>query len=139
MFSPRLQFHWHLILTQFWLLTKSKDYESTGCGHFEISAKRFKIIIVWISVRLSNIFNMCIQMSYFPDLFKILRAVHKSKSIDPLLLKSYQPILSLSVFSKILKKYVFEHISNFLTHRNFWWAAVCFINGLSKDISVANY
>ena len=45
----------------------------SGDCYLEIHAKMFKIIIDFISLHLSNIFNKYVEMSYFPDLFKIER------------------------------------------------------------------
>ena len=110
----------------------------TGGGHLEIPAKMFKIIIDLISEPLSSIFNKCIEISYFPDIFKIARVVPIFKSNDPLLLNNYRPISLLSVFSKIFEKHLCKHISNYLMHKKILCEQQCgFINGLSTDISIA--
>ena len=71
----------------------------------------FKIILDLISVPLSNIFNKCIEMSYFPDLVKTARIVSIFKSNDPLLPNKYRPMSLLSVFSKLFEKYLCKQIS----------------------------
>ena len=106
--------------------------------HLEFPAKIIEIIIDSIPPLLSNTFNKCIEISYFPALFKITRVVPIFISNDPLLLKNYQPIYLLSVFSKIFEKNLCKHISNYLAHKKILCEQQCgFIIGLSTDISIA--
>ena len=110
----------------------------TGGGHLEIPAKMFKIVLDLIAVPLCDIFNKCIEISYFPDLFKIARVVPIFKCNDPLLLNNYRPISLLSVFSKIFEKHLCKHMSNYLTQKKILCEQQCgFISGLSTDISIA--
>ena len=91
------------------------ELKLSGGGHLEVLASRFKIIIDLIPVPLSNDFNMCIEMSYFLDLFKIARVVPINKSNYPILLNNYRNFSLLSAFSKIFEKRLCKRINSYLT------------------------
>ena len=110
----------------------------TGGGHLEIPVKMIKTLIDLIAMPLSNIFNKCIEISYFPDLFKIARVVPVFKSNDPLSVNNYRPISLLSVFSKIFEKHLCKHLSDYLARKKILCEQQCgFISGLSTNISIA--
>ena len=70
-----------------------------------------------ISGILSQLFNQCLEESYYPQLFRksIVRPIFKSgKRTD---IGNYRPISILPILGKIFEKIIFKRLYNFVTHK----------------------
>ena len=67
-----------------------------------------------ISERLTHIINLSIQSGIVPDRMKMARVVPIFKSGDNALLTNHRPVSALHVFSKLLKKVVYNRILKYL-------------------------
>ena len=54
-------------------------------------------------------------MGHFPDKLKIAKIIPTFKSEDKLLFNNYRPISILHFFSKILKRFMYNRLVNYLT------------------------
>ena len=71
-----------------------------------------------ISVHLSNIFNRCIQLGFFPTSFKTAKITPIFKSKSPLLSSNYRPISLLPVLAKIFEKKIYSELTNYVQNNN---------------------
>ena len=71
-----------------------------------------------ISIHLSNIFNRCIRIGYFPCSFKIAKVTPIFKSKNPLLSSNYRPISLLPVLAKIFEKHIYSNLTKYVEINN---------------------
>ena len=61
-----------------------------------------------VSIHISNILNACIELGYFPTMFKIAKVIPIFKAKDPLISSNYRPISLLPVFAKVFEKHIYN-------------------------------
>ena len=91
---------------------------SKASGIDKISARFIKDGAIVLAVPISQLFNLFIKTSSFPDDFKIskLKPLYKKGSkTDP---KNYRPISLLPIVSKIIEKLVHDQAQNYLSENN---------------------
>ena len=67
---------------------------------------------------LANLFNYCISLGYFPDIWKIANVLPLYKKDDPMIFNNYRPISLLPCISKVFERILFNHIFTFLKRNN---------------------
>lgn len=67
---------------------------------------------------LSELFNFCLSLGHFPDIWKMANVMPLFKKDDPLLCNNYRPISLLPCISKVFEKILFNHIFAFLRIHN---------------------
>ena len=87
-------------------------------GVNDISTMVLKEVMSTISDPLSIIFNLCIQQGYFPTELKTGCITPIYKKGDQYNVENYRPVCSLPQFSKIFKKIIFFHMTNFINKNN---------------------
>ena len=88
---------------------------SKSVGNDGISTKIVKAVAQYISVPLSEVFNVSLSTGVFPDTLKIARITPIYKSDDKSCISNYRPISILSVFSKILESIMYTRLITYLT------------------------
>lgn len=97
-----------------------KNFESKkSVDYFGVSSFLLKQIITPILDPLCFIFNQSLESGNVPDQFKMAKitAVFKNGG-DPFNLNDYRPISLLLIFSKILEKYIANHLQDYLSENN---------------------
>ena len=89
-----------------------------AAGSDEISCHMIKLTRLIIAPLLSNLFNVCIYKSVFPDVFKIAEVIPLYKGGDKHILGNYRPISLLPQFGKIFEKAIAKRLTNFLNANN---------------------
>jgi potassium voltage-gated channel Eag-related subfamily H protein 8 len=87
-------------------------------GYDEIPEYVVKHCASFIRGPLTHIYNMSIKSGIFPEKFKIARLKPLYKKGDIQNMQNYRPISVLSVFSKILKKLIYNRLIMFLKKHN---------------------
>ena len=85
-----------------------------AAGSDEISCHLIKLTRLIIAPILSNLFNVCIYKSVFPDIFKIAEVIPLFKGGDKYILGNYRPISLLPLFGKIFEKAIAKRLTDFL-------------------------
>ena len=83
-------------------------------GPDDIPALLLKFSLPYIVEPRTYIYNLCIQKSVFPKMFKTAKVVPLPKNTDRSDPNNFRPISLLSVVSKPLEKHVHNHLSNFI-------------------------
>ena len=103
----------------------SKEIESaitylknSGSGLYQVSSKVLKEVKSTISNALAIIFNSCIKYGYFPEELKIGCITPVFKKGDKTNISSYRPVCSLSLFSKIFERIIYDRMVNFIDKNN---------------------
>ena len=73
-----------------------------------------------IATYLSKLFNMCIDQSLFPNIFKISRITPIYKKGSRSLIENYRPIAVLPNLSKLFDKLIYSRVQNFFISRSFF-------------------
>ena len=114
--KPEDQFHFNN-------LTNTEVYErllnldiNKGAGLDNLDVKSVKSVANIISPHLCILFNLSIQHSCYPDIFKIAKCVpiYKGSPSDPYLPVNYRPISILTCINKVLEKLLHDQIYTFL-------------------------
>ena len=85
-----------------------ENFKNTGgAGYLDIPNRVLKAVIHLIDQRLADIFNNCLRMGYFPNIFKTAQVIPLLKSGRPEKSQNYRPISTLSCLSKILEILIF--------------------------------
>ena len=92
-------------------ITNLKD---SGGGVYKISTLVLKDVKSTIGNILLSIFNLCIEYGYFPEELKIGCISPVYKKGDKTNISSYRPICSLSPFSKIFERIIYDRMINFI-------------------------
>ena len=74
--------------------------------------------MIFFSLNLSRIFNLCFETGIFPNLCKIAKVIPVHKKDDPSFCVNYRPISLLSFFSKISEKLIYKRMYSFLDDNN---------------------
>ena len=85
-----------------------------GGGLDRISTKLLLVTYEKCINHLTHFFNLCLKTSTFPDQLKISLTVPIYKSGEKNYFTNYRPISLLPIFSKILEKILYLHITNHL-------------------------
>ena len=94
-------------------LSKLKTNKSTGLDR--ITARLLKDAAVVIAPSLTQIFNLSLSSSTFPQIWKNGRVTPIFKSGERSDMTNYRPITVLPILSKILERFVHTQIYNYLT------------------------
>ena len=94
-------------------LSKLKTNKSTGLDR--ITARLLKDAAVVFALSLTQIFNLSLSSSSFPQIWKNGRVTPIFKSGERSNMSNYRPITVLPTLSKILKRFVNTQIYNYLT------------------------
>ena len=71
-----------------------------------------------IAEPLSDLFNFCIQLGHFPDIWKLAHVIPLFKKNDRYMCTNYRPISLLPCISKVFERVLFDHIYCFLKRYN---------------------
>ena len=86
------------------------DLKSNGKGIFKISTKVLEFSKATIAPYLAHTFNACVRQGYFPHELKAgcITPIFKSGDRDDI--KNYRPVCSLSPFSKIFERIIYNRM-----------------------------
>ena len=93
-------------------ISSLKNKKSMGMDN--LSSSFLKVALEYIVEPLTYIYNLCIEFSVFPDVWKCARVVPIPKGSNTSDLDNYRPISMLSVLSKPLEKHINKNISSFM-------------------------
>jgi hypothetical protein len=96
-------------------ITNLKD---NGGGVYKVSTLVLKDVKSTISSIFSTIFNLCIKYGYFPEELKLGCISPVFKKGDKTNVSSYRPICSLSPFSKIFERIIYDRMVKFIDKYN---------------------
>ena len=91
-----------------------KNLKDNGSGVYKVSTVVLKDVKSTISNTLSTIFNLCIEHGHFPNELKIGCISPVFKKGDKTNISSYRPICSLSPFSKIFERIIYDRMIHFI-------------------------
>ena len=83
-----------------------------------VPTKPFKIFAPYISLPLSKIINESLQSDSFPTKMKLAKVIPLSEKGYPFDPSNYRPMSLLSVFSKIIEKFMHRRLYDFLEQDN---------------------
>lgn len=94
-----------------------KNFKAPGKDKvLNIAIKQYPSEIIEL---LTTLFNRCIEISYYPEIWKSWKVIPLLKPAKPPnLSSSYRPISLLSNLSKVFEKLLHERIINFMTEKN---------------------
>ena len=117
-----------------------KDLKDTGSGIFKFSTSVLKDVKLTISSTLSYIFNLCIEHGYFPDELKIGCITPVYKKGDKTEVSSYRPVCSLSPFSKIFERIIYNRMLKFIEkHKILSKSQYGFRKNVSTETALINF
>ena len=117
-----------------------RDLNDTGSGIFKIATSVLKEVKCTISTTLSIIYNLCIEHGYFPEELKIGCITPVFKKGDKSNISSYRPVCSLSSFSKIFEKIVYNRMLHFIDkHEILSKSQFGFRKNVSTETALANF
>ena len=90
------------------ILRSIRSLNPTSSGNDGISGKIMKLCAPVIAYPLSEIFNNCLNLGYFPDSLKIAKVIPLHKANDPTLASNYRPISLLNCFGKLFEKLIYR-------------------------------
>ena len=112
---------------------------SENGGHLGIPTKVVKSHADVICPVLLPLYNKCIETGYFPKDLKIAEVIPIHKNSDRNICNNYRPISILSVFSKILEKYIYSQLSSFVEKHKILTVHQCgFRKGVSTNVAIGN-
>ena len=93
-----------------------------------------------ISNTLANILNLCIEYGHFPDELKIGCITPVYKKGDKTNVSSYRPICSLSPFSKIFERIIYDRMIKFIDKNDiFSKSQFGFRKNVSTETALINF
>ena len=98
------------------ILVKLDPNKSTGPDG--IGNRILREAAVPIAEPLSILFNFCISLGHFPNIWKLANVIPIHKKNDVSLCTNYRPISLLPCISKVFEKALFDHIYGFLRDNN---------------------
>merc|ERR1712055_954224 len=114
--------------------------KNNGKGLYAISTTVIKSCKHIIEPVLSHIINLCIKDGYFPEELKIGCITPIFKNGNKELINNYRPVCSLSPFSKIIEKVVYNRMISFIDKNNiFSTTQFGFRKGMSTETALINY
>ena len=90
------------------------NLKNSGSGVYKVSTLVLKDVKSTISTTLSTIFNLCIEYGHFPNQLKIGCITPVFKKGDKTNISNYRPICSLSPFSKIFERIIYDRMIKFI-------------------------
>ena len=116
------------------------NLKNNGSGLYKVSSLVLKDVKSTISSTLSTIFNLCIEFGYFPEELKIGCITPVYKKGDKTNISSYRPICSLSPFSKIFERIIYDRMLKFLDRYNiFSKSQFGFRKNMSTEAALINF
>ena len=97
-------------------ISNLKISKAVGPSSIPVSIPR--ILKGALSTPLQIIFNASILTGIVPERFKLARVIPVFRKVSQVSLNNYRPISLLSVFNKLLEKFVFNRLSNYLEKRH---------------------
>lgn len=88
--------------------------QDCSTGYDQIPAKFVKCGADFIASPLTHIINKCIEMSTFPDEWKVSRICPIPKTLSPSTLVDYRPISVLPVLSKVFERVILKQLTDFI-------------------------
>ena len=90
------------------------DLKNNGKGIFKIATKVLEFCKATLAPYLAHIFNTCVFQGYFPKGLKVgcITPIFKSGNREDM--KNYRPVCSLSPFSKIFERIIYNRMYSFL-------------------------
>ena len=120
--------------------TAIQNLKNNGSGLHKISILVLKEVKSTISKFLSDIFNLCIKSGHFPDELKIGCITPVFKKGDKTNISSYRPICSLSPFSKIFERIIYDRMIEFIDKFNiFSKSQFGFRKNMSTETALINF
>ena len=114
--------------------------KNNGSGVYKVSSLVLKDIKSTISSTLATVFNLCIEHGYFPDELKIGCITPIFKKGDKTDISSYRPICSLSPFSKIFERIIYDRMIKFIDRFDiFSKSQFGFRKGVSTETALINF
>lgn len=98
-------------------LRYTKNMKAPGFdGIFNIVLKKLSLKVFTL---LSSIFNKCLELHYYPSIWKVAKIIPIRKpGKDPTSSSSYRPISLLSALSKLFEKLILNRLLNFVETNN---------------------
>ena len=120
--------------------TAINSLKNNGSGLYKVSSLVLKDVKSTISKTLSTIFNLCIEFGYFPEELKIGCITPVYKKGDKTNISSYRPICSLSPFSKIFERIIYDRMLKFIDRYNiFSKSQFGFRKNMSTEAALINF
>ena len=117
-----------------------RDLKDNGSGIFKFATSVLKDVRFTISNSLSKIYNLCIEYGYFPEELKIGCITPVFKKGDKAVVSSYRPVCSLSPFSKIFERIVYNRMLEFIEkHKIFSESQFGFRKNVSTETALINF
>jgi hypothetical protein len=113
---------------------------TNSVGDDGVSTKVVKFVDDYVCAHLSHVINLCIETGVYPEKLKIsiIKPILKKGDIN--LLSSYRPISLLSVFSKIIEKYIYKELYSYLTsHKILAEEQKGFRQGMSINLALFDF
>ena len=116
------------------------NLKNSGKGLYAISTDVIKSCKHIIAPVLSHIINLCINDGYFPVELKIGCITPIFKNGNKELINNYRPVCSLSPFSKIIEKVVYNRMISFIDKNNIFSSTQFgFRKGMSTETALIDY
>lgn len=117
-----------------------ENLKNNGKGLYAISTDVLKSCKHIIAPVLSHIIDLCIKDGYFPEELRIGCITPIFKNGDKELINNYRPVCSLSPFSKIIEKVVYNRMISFIDKNNiFSPTQFGFRKGMSTETALIEY
>ena len=122
------------------ILKAIKDLKNNGKGLYAISTSVIESCKYIISPVLTHIINLCIKDGYFPEELKIGCITPIFKNGNKELINNYRPVCSLSPFSKIIEKVIYNRMISFIDKNSiFAPTQFGFRKGMSPETALIDY
>ena len=116
------------------------NLKDNGGWVYKISTLVLKEVKSTISNILATIFNLCIEYGYFPDELKLGCISPVYKKGDKTTISSYRPICSLSPFSKIFERIIYDRMIHFIDkNKIFSKSQFSFRKNVSTETALINF
>ena len=113
--------------------------KNSGSGVYKISTLVLKEVKSSISNVLSIIFNLCIEYGYFPEELKVGCITPVFKKGEKTSVSSYRPVCSLSSFSKIFERIIYDRMVKFIdNHKIFTKYQFGFRKNMNTETALIN-
>ena len=116
------------------------NLKSNGKGLYVISTTVLESCGHIISPILSHIINLCMNDGYFPEELKLgcITPIHRKGNKDSI--ENYRPVCSLSPFSKIIERIIYDRMITFINKNNiFSNSQFGFRKGMSTESALIDY